>query len=365
MKRYFLGVAAAVLGTVMVGGTAVRADDAVPADPAAPVATAVPTTIELPLFGAPLTLGITTDLGGALTEVSVDSADPTVATKLKPHKVVFKSSSADPNADPAADPARVVVKSGHGGQSVSARAGSLADVSGSGHWTGDVFGVLTTVKFTIGPVSTEDSSPDITAVTTDNSAGVVGDVEHSSNDHEGDGGNGSARVSIKFTNAAGDQSRVLSIRVKVRDHHSETGAQLSISLSPIKGVAVDATTAAGPHTWSGVLCNNSAVSIAYTVAEDGTVTEVTPTPVTADVKTDGDKIWVQFSDHESVFIKVRAKDGMIKISAQAMLHCDSGDPTTNVDVTIPTPDQQDGHHNGFGHGDHRGGGDKGGSHGGA
>jgi hypothetical protein len=362
MKRHFLGVAAVMFGTVAVGGiAAVQTVAAV--DPA-------PTSsVTLPLFGVPLTLDISTDPGGAITDVAVDPADAaanTVATHLRPHKVVFKSSNP---ADPAADPARVVIKSGHGGQSVSARAGSLAEVTGPGVWTGTVFGVATTVNFVVGPVSTEDNSPDITGVTSDNPAGVVGEVKHSSDDHEGDDsdGNGSARVSIKFTNSDGDQSQVLSIRVKVRDHHSKTGAQLSIGLSPVKGVAVAAADAAGTHTWNGVLCDNSAATITYTVAEDGTVSAVTATPATAVVKTDGDKIWVKFSDHEWVFIKVRANDDTIKISAQALLHCDSGDPTTNVDVTIPTPDNDDAHHDGGsgrGHGDHRDG-DKGGSHGGA
>ena len=79
MKRHLIGVAAAVLGTFLVGG--ISTQTAAAADP-------VPTTVTLPLFGAPLTLGITTDVGGALTEVSVDPADNTVATTLKPHKVV-------------------------------------------------------------------------------------------------------------------------------------------------------------------------------------------------------------------------------------------------------------------------------------
>ena len=361
MKRYFLGVAAAVLGTIAVGGIA-TVQTVAAADP-------VPTTVTLPLFGAPLTLDITTDPGGALTQVAVDAADPaaaanTVATHLRPHKVVFKSTNP---TDPT-DVARVVIRSGHGGQSVSARGGSLADVSGPGSWSGDVFGTgtATTVNFTVAAAT--DGTADITGITSSDATAVIGEVKHSTGDHhEGDGGtSSSARVSIKFTNSTGDQSRVLSIRVKVRDHHSKTGAELSIGLSPIKGVAVAAADAAGTHTWNGVLCNNTAASITYTVAEDGSVSAVTATPDTADVKTDGDKIWVKFSDHEWVFIKVRENDGMIKISAQALLHCNSGDPTTNVDVTIPTPDQQDGHDgSGFGHGDHRGGGDKGGSHGGA
>jgi hypothetical protein len=366
MKRYFLGVAAAVLGTVMVSGTAVRADDAVPAADPAP-ATVAPTTIELPLFGAPLTLGITTDPGGALTEVSVEPADSTVATKLKPHKVVFKSTNSAADADPN-DVARVVVKSRHGGQSVSARVGSLDDLTQvPGSWSGDVFGTPTKVTFQVAAAA--DGTADITGTSVDPVGGEIGDVKHSSGDnHDGEGSSSSARVSIKFTSSTGDQSRVLSIRVKAHEHDGKTSAQLSIGLSPIKGEAVDAATAMGPHTWSGVLCDNKAATISYNVAEDGTVSDVTATPAdTAVVKTDGDKIWVKFSDHEWVFIKVRERDGQIKISAQALLHCDSGDPTTNVDVTIPTPDSEDGHNGGsdWGHGDHRGGGDKGGSHGGA
>src|SRR3954453_3823877 len=87
----------------------------------------VPTTVMLPLFGAPLTIGITTGPGGALTEVTVDPAAGATATQLRPHKVVFEFS----NPHPTAQPGKVVVRSRHGGQSVSTRAGSLADVSGA------------------------------------------------------------------------------------------------------------------------------------------------------------------------------------------------------------------------------------------
>ena len=156
MKRHLLGVAAAVLGTVLISGAGFAAATATAAAPVDP-------TVTLPLFGAPLTLDITTDPGGAITNVAVTPADAnTVATKLKPHKVVFQS--ANP-ADPTGDPAKVVIKSGHGGQSVSARAGSLADVSGPGTWSGDVFGTGTasTVAFTIGAAT--DGSPDITGIT--------------------------------------------------------------------------------------------------------------------------------------------------------------------------------------------------------
>ncbi|MEY2581394.1 MAG: hypothetical protein QOE09_1243, partial [Ilumatobacteraceae bacterium] len=153
MKRRLIGVATAVLSTVVIGGVSVQHAAAVDPPP-------VLTEVTLPVFGVPLTVKITSGPGGALADVAVDSANPTVATKLKPHKVVFQSTSL---ADPTLDPAKVVVKSKHGGQSVSARAGTLAQVSGDGSWSGDVFGDGTTSKvmFTIGGT---DAAPDITVI---------------------------------------------------------------------------------------------------------------------------------------------------------------------------------------------------------
>lgn len=353
MRRSLVGVAAAVLGSALVGLTGLHT--AAAADP--PTTT---TTVTLPLFGAPLTLDITTGPGGNISDVAVTPADNTVATKLKPHKVVFQS--ANP-ADPSADPARVVIKSRFGGQSISARAGSLGDITGPGSWVGDVFGTgsNTTVTFNVGAGS--DGNPDITGVTSSDSTAVIGDVQRSSGggDHEGDGDHASARVSIKFTSSGGDQSRVLTISVKVHTGEEHDGAKLSITLSRIRGVAQDAATVAGPHTWTGSLCDGTAASVAYTIATDGTVSGVTATPATADVHSDGGKIFVKFSDHEAVFISVREKDGMIKVNAMPLLRCKTSDPTTNVDVSLPPPtDQPDGgwwdQGGGYGGGHHHGGG---------
>jgi hypothetical protein len=343
VKRRLMAVATAVLGTVLIGGVVVQPVAA--ADP-------VPTTVTLPLFGVPLTIDITTGPGGALTDVSVDPADNTVATQLRPHKVVFHSANA---ADPTADPAKVVVRSKHGGQSVSARAGTLADVSGDGSWSGDVFGDgnASSVTFTIGGT---DAAPDITGTTATPAAGItaeVGTVDHSTGDD--DESSASARVSVKFTTAAGDQSRALTIKVKVdTDDDGDTSAKLSISLGRIKGVAIDAAAAAGPHTWTGLLCDGSTATINYTVAVDGSVSGVTTTPDTATVKTDGGKIGVRFSHKERVGIKVREQDGLIKISVNERIRCHSEDPTTNVSTSIPGDDHQGDDHQGD---DHQGGDD--------
>jgi hypothetical protein len=345
MKRHLIGVAAAVLGTMLIGGVVVQT--AAAADP-------VPTTVTLPLFGAPLTIGITTGPGGALTEVTVDPADGNVATKTRPHKVVFESA----NPDLAGDPGKVTIRSKHGGQSVSARAGSLADISGPGGWSGDLFGdgTASTVAFTIAAAA--DGSPDITGITTTGAAAVVGEVKHSSGDDD-DETSASARVSVKFTNAAGDQSRSVTISARVKtDEDGTTSAKLSVSLSNLKGVAVDAAAAAGPHTWTGMLCDGTAATIAYTVAEDGSVSAVTATPDGADVRTDDSKIDVRFSHDERVRIRVREDDGLIKISVDERIRCrDAADPTFNGSV-VPTTvddddeaDDNDGGHHGRGHDD--------------
>ncbi len=333
MKRHLIGVAAAVLGTMLMGGVVVQTASA--------AVVPVPTTVELPLFGVPLKLGITTGPGGALTEVTVDPTTNTVADELSPRKVVF--TSADPT-DPTST-AKVVVKSKKGGQSVSARAGSLAEVSGPGSWSGDLFGTgtATTVAFIIG--ATVDGGPDITGVTSSDPTAVVGTVQYSSDDDD-DEVEQSARVSIKFTDPVSDQSRTLTIKVKVEDEEGETEAKLSISLSRLKGVAVLAAEAAGPKTWTGLLCDNTTATIAYTVGTDGSVSAVSATPTapnTAEVRTDDNKIDVRFSGGERVRIKVRSDDGMIRIDVKERIRCDSADPTTNVSTTIDDDDDDDDH----------------------
>lgn len=348
MKRHLIGVASVVLGTVLISGAGMYSSAAA-ADPVP-----LPTTVTLPLFGASVTLGISTDAGGAITDVTVDPADGNVATKLKPHKVVFKSANL---TDVTGDPARIVIKSGHGGQSVSARAGSLADVSGNGSWSGDLFGDGTPsgVTFTIGALG--DGSPDIIVLGTTGAAAVVGAVEYSTgDDHEGDESSQSARVSIKFTNATGDQSRSVKISVRVKtDEDGHTSAKLSISLGRIRGVE---GMAVGDHLWTGFLCDKTAASIAYSVAADGTITVGTITPAGATSESSDHGVKVTFATGERVRIKVSSHEGgPLKVSAQEKARCNSADPTING-AAVSIPDNGDGHHDGDNHhgqGDHEGG----------
>jgi hypothetical protein len=357
MKRHLLGVAVAVLGTAVLSGIGLQsasAADPVPADPAV----AVPNTVTLPLFGVPFTIDITTGPGGALTDVTVDPASlpNTTATQLRPHKVVFES--ANP-ADPTSS-ARVVVRSRKGGQSVSARAGSLGQVSGPGMWSGDLFGdgTASSVAFTV--VDGGAAGPDITGITTTGATAGTPTVSKSTDTDEDGTVEMEAKASVKFTNTAGDESR--SITIKVASETAADGtteAKLSISLGRIKGVAVDAAAAAGPHTWTGMLCDSSTATIDYVVAADGSISDVVATPDTGDVRVHGHKIDARFSHDERVRIEVREHDGLITINVDERIKCDSADPTTNAATTSTVADDDDAneneneanHHGGHGHDD--------------
>jgi hypothetical protein len=306
------------------------------------------------LFGAPLEFTITSGPGGALADVSVDPNTGVTATQLRPHKVVFEVAN---TADPT-NPGKVSVRSKHGGQSVSTRAGSLADVSGDGSWSGDVFGTgtATTVNFTIGGT---DDAPDITGVTSSDATAVIGATQHSTGDDD-EGTESSAKATVTFTNEAGDTSRTVTIKVKVEtDADGDTEAKVTVSLGRLKGLAVAAADAAGPHTWSGVLCDNTAATITYDVAEDGTVSNVVATPAADRVRSDGGKIEVRFSDKERVRIRVREDNGQITINVDERIRCDSADPTTNAATTSTVADDDEneneneapddgGHHGGHG-----------------
>ncbi|MFM2077335.1 MAG: hypothetical protein RJA49_1225 [Actinomycetota bacterium] len=333
------------------------------AAPAAPSVTPTPTTFQLPFMGAALTVAVTTGPGGNLADVAITPADGMVATKLSPRAVVFT------NADGTV---KVTVKSKHGSQSVSAKAGSLADIAGAGFWTGDVFGdgTSTTVNYTI---IDNAGVPDITVDGVTDPTAVPGDVQHNTDDE----GGSSARVSITFTKDG--QSRSLTISAKVEpadDHESDDDdnasttsvdpaappaveASVRVTLSRLRGVPVDAAAAAGPKTWTGQLCDGTDASIAYTLNADGTITEVTATPDASRIKTDdnGSKIEVRWGDHERVRISAHLDNGQITLNINDKIRCkDAADPTVNTPTSLDASngDHQDGDHHGGGH---HGGGD--------
>ncbi len=332
------------------------ADPAVPTDPAAPASpdpaapVAVPASFTLPLFGAGLTVDITTGPGGAVSSVMLNPADGYTAVTNRPNKVAFVNEDGT---------AKVVVTSARGGQRVEARAGSLTEILGPGGWTGEVFpGIPVSVAFEIVDAG---GAPDIVVGEVTGPTPEIGSVERSSdegdngNDDNGNDDNGEveheAKVKIRFSQDG--QSRWLTIKAEVEtDDDGSTHATVQISLSRIR-TAFIGTEAVGQHTWDGLLCSGESASIVFTVAEDGTLTidQVTPTPERQRAEGNGGE--VRFAGGERVRIRVSDADGTVSVKVDEKIRCeDAPDPTLNVPVaTSNDDDDHDDDHDG-GHGGH-------------
>jgi hypothetical protein len=313
--------------------------------PAAVVAES--STFTLPLFGAPLTVDVSTDPGGALAAVAVNPADGFTAVADRPNRVAFV------NADGTAT---VRVNAGHRGDQVKVSGSTLADIVGPGGWSGDVFGsgTTTSVAFTI--ADRGDGTPDIVGVTSTDSTATIGATEYHTR-----GKGSSAKAVVVFTD--GTQKRVLAIGASVSTRDGATRASVSATLSDARGVPQAAADAAGVHTWDGPLCDGTAAHVEYTVATDGTISDVSATPEGATVGERRGTTSVEFASGERVIIGARERDGQITVNVEPAFRCETADPTVNtpIDTTIPGDWDNDGHG-----GDHRGddqGGDRGG-HGG-
>ncbi len=304
-------------------------------------------TFTLNLLGAPLIIDVTTDPGGNLVDVALNpptSPADITATMVKPNKVVFVNTDGT---------MKLKVSAKHGGQSVTARAATLLDVSGPGSWSGDVFGTgeSTIVNYVVGALT--DGSPDVTidSVTSPLSNVVGATVYHPA---DGDGGGGAnASASVEFTSLG--QNRSFRAEVKLHDEDGATTAELRVSLSKIRGAQTASGEAIGPHTWTGTLCDSTIASFDYTVAADGSVV-VGTLPTGATAKTGDHGASVRFATGERVQIKVNNDNATITVGAKVNLHCKASEPTVNTPVSSTVPQFSDSAHHG--HGSKNGSGDQ-------
>lgn len=330
--KTLLGVIAGAAALLISAGVTTTA--AAPAD----VPAGVPTITTLPLLGVPLTVEVTTGPGGALTNVAINPADGFTATTLKPNRVVFE------NLDGTG---KVSVGDGHGRQSVSARAGSLADVSGQGGWSGDVFGTgtATTVAFTIG--ATADGTPDITDVSTDDPTAVIAPTAYGTHEDDDDDDELEAWAAAKITFSTAGQTRTLTISVRVHtDDDGTTSASSRVTLGRIHGAVLPVEQATGEKTWQGQLCNGDAYSVTYLVADDGTVTFVSSNPTDAELRDNEGKggFQLRFADGERVRVHGHLADDGIRVDVTEKIRCrDAADPTVNtpIELTPTTVDHDD------------------------
>ena len=323
MRKSALITASAFIGlaSLVAGGTAASASSV----PAPKVAGA--SSFTLNLLGAPITVDVATGVDGSLTNVNVD---PTVlvATAARINKVSFSN---------VAGTASVTVRANHGGQSVTIRSTSLADLAGTANgWKGDVFGSGedTSVAFDISDVAGEPtiSLPVCTPAADVTSCVVVpAVVGHDDDDDEGS----SASASVSFANVAG-ATRTLRIRVGM---HSDDGVSQAVVRMSLSRVTEAAITGVGAHVWTGVLCDGSTATINYDVADGGAVT-VTSDPASVPAFTvkghERDGVKVMFASGEQVRISARGTGVTAQVRLEVRLRCPQDLPTINSIAPDPS-----------------------------
>jgi hypothetical protein len=268
-------------------------------------------TATLPLLGSSLTVEVTLDGTGNLKTVNLTPVGTYSASTVGSHAVTF---------DSADGTTKVKIKAKGDKLSIKASAGSLDALVGPGTWSADVFGTgaKSTVAYTVGKAA--DGSPTLALGAISAAAGITVEAGTPTTRTDDDGDT-SASVKIAFNHDG--YTKKLSIKVSVEAtgvHH----ASLELKLSGKDRQKLSGTLASlvGPHSWSGKLCTGTAVTIAYTVNADGTVTYGSATGGTATVKTgehgftarfDGTKVKVSVSlkqDVSGVYsLKTDAKRG--------------------------------------------------------
>ena len=218
-----------------------------------------PINATLPLLGSSLTVKVATDDAGNLTLVALDPTGDFTATVDRPHAVRFETADGS---------VKVTITSWGGHTTLAAKATTLADLEGAGTWKADLFntGDPTTVKYTIG----RDGTGAPTIVVNDVAApgaitATVGTPSTKTSDH-----GASAKVGIDF--AWNGFTKKLSIGVATSTKDDKTSARLQVTLSGRSKQHVDGALAdvLGAHTWSGKLCDGTAIGIEFQVVDDGT-----------------------------------------------------------------------------------------------
>jgi hypothetical protein len=232
-------------------------------------------TATLPLLGSSLTVSVTLDANGNLTTVNLDPIGTATATKISGHAVTFSDTT---------NGTQVKINARGASLSISATAGSLDALVGSGTWGADVFGTGTksTVAYTIGKNAT---APTVTIGAITTPAGVTsvtpaptGKGVFGKDGHDGINASGTVAFS------ANGFTKILTIRVSLAEKGS-TKARLSITLTgrDVQKTSGALATLVGSHTWTGKACDGTALGIVYTVNADGTITYTSATGGTVTV----------------------------------------------------------------------------------
>ncbi len=217
-------------------------------------------TATLPILGTSLSVGVTLDASGNLSQVNLDPVGTYTATALGAHAVTFATADGVTQVRIRASSSRLSIKAG---------SASLDNLLGSGAWSADVFGTKSKsiVGYRIGKAS--NGAPTVAIDSVSAAPGITSTTVPGKGTSDKKGARASAGVDFAMNGFV----KHLLITVSVRPDGTHP-ATLSITLSGLDRQRLTGTLAslAGDHTWSGALCSGTAVSATVNVAADGTVT---------------------------------------------------------------------------------------------
>lgn len=296
-------------------------------------------TATLPLLGSSLTVAVTLDAVGNISDVSLDPIGTYSATGLDAHAVTFANTEGT---------AQVSVKAKGSRLSIKATVGSLADLLGSGTWSADVFGTgeTTTVAYTIGDAG--DGTPTISIDSVSAPSGVTATVIPTETETED--GDLEAKARVDFSSNGFEKRLTIKVSVETGDATADAdssgddsadqpAATLKITLSGKDRQELVGTLAElfGPHTWSGTLCDGTAVDATFNVAADGALSfaGASGAPATAESHEGG--VVVRF-DGTNVTVKARLAlqdDGLYRLEIRGTSgDCGSHDTAPTVNTPI-------------------------------
>ncbi len=335
------------------------------ANTSGPIAQTGGMSATIPLLGSSLTVNMVLDSVGNISSVALNPVGDLSATTVGSPAVAFEN---------VAGTTKVRIKARGDQLSIGATAGSLNDLVGAGTWTANVFGTgAATVTYTIGNSA---GTPTI-AINSVNAPGGITVTQGTPETKTTDWG-ASARVGVDF--AANGFVKRLSIRVSIFTGVPDWGAGPAAAAGPavpqarlsIKLTGKDRQTLTGSlasllgsRSWSGRLCDGTAVGINFTIAADGSAIFNSATPATATAKV-SDKGFTARFDGTRTMVKVRLvknDDGTwtLKVSAKAG-KC-RGETAVGPTVNTPTnlKPSMGGDRGGWWDGSGQGFGDRGGS----
>ena len=276
-----------------------------------PIAQTGGMTVTIPMLGTSLTVAVTLDAVGNISDVTLDPADGLPTKTTGEHGVKFSN---------AAGTASVKVKAK--GDTLAVKATTkLTDLLGSGTWAANVFGagIGANVAYTIDVDANGKPTLEIDSATAAAGVGVVIKDPTDSHDRKWDKhGSSAARAAVVFSYQG--FSKTLDLSVSAR---ADGTATLKITLSGRDRQKVTGTIAelTGDRVWNAHLCDGTPVAVSYHVEDNGTimVDSTTGPPATTKVTKHGTQVRFD-GTRVGVSIKLRSignDQWALKVSGQS------------------------------------------------